>query len=188
MLAVLLDGAREGQRRPALAESLVVLRYAAWMRVRPGAPRSARTVFVAVRLMYLAALLELVTLATVLANIGDVRSAILHRHPDYTAAQWDALVAARIVPLEVGAPIAALVWLWLAWANGRGHGWARLLVVALAALNIVSLLVGLAQHSATYAPYDVIAGAALCLVGLVTVGLVFAAESSSYYRRSPASQ
>jgi hypothetical protein len=186
MLAVLLEGAREGQRRPGVAESLDLLRCASWMRVRSGAPRSAHTVVAAVRLMYLGALLELVTLATALASLGNLRSAILDRHPDFTSAQWHALVAARIVPLEIGAPIAAVVWLWLAWANGRGHGWARLLLVALAALNVASLLVGLAQHSATFAPEDVIAGAALCLVGLVTVGLVFHSESSPHYRRSPA--
>ena len=41
ILAVLLAGARPGQRRPSLAEAASLVRSGAAMRLRPGVPRSA---------------------------------------------------------------------------------------------------------------------------------------------------
>ena len=52
ILAVLMAGARDGQRRPGLAESADLIRSGVWMRLRPSVARSARTVQAAVRLMY----------------------------------------------------------------------------------------------------------------------------------------
>lgn len=183
MLAVLLDGAADGQRRPGLVESVDLIRGATYARLRLGAPRSARTVFVAVRLMYVGAALELIALATVLLTLGSLKATILQRDPNFTEAQWHAVVAAHIVPIAVGAPIAAGLSLWLAWANCRGHHWARIVFAALFAVNILSLLRGLAQHSATYSPAGVVAGGALCLVQLAAVVLIFSRRSGPYYTR-----
>ena len=52
ILAVLMAGARDGQRRPGLAESADLIRSGVWMRLRPSVPRSARTVQAAVRLRF----------------------------------------------------------------------------------------------------------------------------------------
>lgn len=186
MLAVLLDGAVEGQQRPGLAESVDLIRAAIHARLRPGVARSVPTVFAAVRLMYIGAALELVTLAVVVATLGSLRSTILHKNPGYTAAQWHALVAAHIVPIEIAAPIAAGLWLWLAWANGRGHHWARVIFAALFAVNTLSLLSGLSRHAATDSPADVVAGGALCLVQLAAVVLIFNPRSAPHYRRESA--
>jgi len=48
ILAVLLAGARAGQRRPAPMECVDLLRSALWMRLGPRVPRSNRAAFVAV--------------------------------------------------------------------------------------------------------------------------------------------
>jgi hypothetical protein len=66
-------------------------------------------------------------------------------------------VHAQILPVDIGAPIAAIVWLALAWANGRGYGWARGLFVGLLGRTSLSLLAAFGQHVATYAPADLIA-------------------------------
>lgn len=139
ILAVLLEGASPGQRRPRLAEAASLAWSGLGMRLRPGVPRPARTVRTAVRLMYLGALLELGVLAVVAATAGRLHSAILAHDHGYTAAQWHAEFHQHIVPLEVGAPIAACVWVWLAWANGRGHGWARVLFLVFAGVTTASL-------------------------------------------------
>ena len=73
------------------------------------------------------------------------------------------------------------VWLWMAWANGRGHGWARVLFVGFFGLTSVSLLSAFGQHAATYAPADLIAGCAVWLVGLVTMLLIFNPQSDRHY-------
>jgi hypothetical protein len=183
MLAVLMAGARNGRRRPGLADSADLIRNAIWMRIRPWARRPAPTVVWALRLMVLAAALELVALATVVGTQAGLRAQIIERFPDFTAAQWQAEVHAHILPLEIGAPIAAVAWLGLAWANGRGYGWARGLVVGLFGLNSLSLLAGFAQHAATYARADLIAGCVLWLVGLVTLLLIVNPRSDPHYHQ-----
>jgi hypothetical protein len=186
ILSALMDGAREGQHRPGLLESADLIKNAAWMHVRPGAPRPPRAVFAAVRLMYAGAALELLALVTVLWTLPSLKSAILEREPDFTATQWHAVVRAHVLPLEIGAPMAAGLLLWMAWANSWGHNWGRIAFAALFALNTVSLLASVAQHSATYAPLDLAAGVVLWMVGLATLLLIFNKQSRSYYGRRPA--
>jgi hypothetical protein len=184
ILWVLMAGAEDGRWRPGLAESADLLRNAVCMRLRPGTPRSARTVFAAVRLMYVGAAVELCTLITIVVSLGSLKSAILQRNPHYSAAQWHAEVYGQIVPLIVGAVIATGVWLWMAWANGRGHGWARVVFAVFFGITTLSLLRGVAQDAAAYARADLIAGAVLWLVTLATVALIFNKESDAHYNRS----
>ncbi len=75
--------------------------------------------------MALGALLELGALATVLTTRGDLNSAIAHHFPAYSMSRVDTLVNGHLLSVAIGAPIVALAWLWLAWANGHGHRWAR---------------------------------------------------------------
>jgi hypothetical protein len=183
ILAVLLEGASAGQRRPRAAEAASLAWSGLGMRLRPNLPRSARTVRTAVRLMYLGAAVELGVLAVVEATVGHLHAAILAHDHGYTAAQWQTEFHQHIVPLEIGAPIAACVWIWLAWANGRGHGWARALFLAFAAFTTASLLSGLAGGAFIYAPADAVAGIALCVVALTAVMLIINAQSRPYYSR-----
>ena len=183
VLAVLLDGASAGQRRPTLAESASLARSGLGMRLRPDVPRSAHTVRTAVWLMYLGALVELGVLAVVATTVGHLHAAILAHDHGFTTAQWQAEFHQRIVPLEIAAPIAACVWVWLAWANGRGHGWARALFIVFFGVTTLSLLSGLANGALTYAPDDAVAGTALCVLALAAVVLIVSAQSRPYYSR-----
>jgi hypothetical protein len=74
ILAVLMVGAPDSQRRPGLAEAADLIRSGLWMRLRPGVPRSARTVRAAVKLMYAGAAVSTVNLVILLALIGDVKA------------------------------------------------------------------------------------------------------------------
>lgn len=186
ILAVLMASAGEGQRWPGLAESAALIKSALWMRLRPGAPRSAPTVFAAVRLMYVGAALELVAVITILATTGSVKSAIVERYPHLAATIWHAVVATHIVPDVVGAPIAIGLWLWLAWANGRGHNWARVAFAVFFASTTLSILVALVEDAVVYAPADLIAGMAIWLVGLAAVLLIYSEASGRYYFQEPA--
>jgi hypothetical protein len=183
MLVVLLASARPGQRRPGLADSTNLIANALLRRIRPGAPRSRPTVFWAVRLMALCALLELGALATVLLTRSDLSSTIARHFPAYSASHIDTLVNGHALSVAIGAPTAAIVWLWLAWANGRGHRWARPLFGVLFALTSVSLLVAVSQQAATLAPADLIAGAVLWLVALIALALILNPASDGHYAR-----
>jgi hypothetical protein len=187
VLAVLMADAREGQRRPGLAASADLIRSGLWMRLRSRPARPPRTVFNAVRLMYAGAVLELAALITIVATPGTIRATIVARYPDYSPAQWHALLRASIVPDEVAASIAIGLWLLLAWATGRGHGWARAVFAVFFALSTFSLLAALVQDAAVYAPADLIAGATLWLVELTVVLLLFNKRSRPYYLPQPRS-
>jgi hypothetical protein len=180
ILAVLMATAREGQRRPGLAESADLVRGALRMHLRPGAAQP-RTVLSAVRLMCAGAALEVAGCITIVLTAGSVKSAMARSDP----ALWPA-VHFHIVAVEVAAPIAMGVWLWLAWANRRGHDWARGVFPSFFGLFTLSLLGWLAGGAAVYAPADLIACAVLWLVQLAVMVLLFNKKSAPYYRHEPA--
>jgi hypothetical protein len=185
ILTVLMASARECQQRPGLAESADLIKSALWMRLRPGAPRSVRTVFAAVRLMYAGAALELIALITILVTTGSIKSTIAEKYPHLAAMIWHAVVLTHIIPDVIGAPLAMGLWLWMAWANGRGHNWARVAFAVFFASTTLSLLVALAQDAVVYAPADLVAGIAVWLVGLAAVLLIFNGASHRYYIQDP---
>lgn len=176
ILGVLLAGARDGQRRPELSECLDLVGGAVRMHVRPRVPRSDRTVFAAVRLKYLGAVVELAAAITIVTTIGDVRANVVARNPGLTDVEWHAVVADQLGPQAVAAGIAVGFWLWMAWALGRGHRWARIVFVLFFGLNTFSLLDGLGRGSAVYARADLAVGLGLWVVELAAVALTFAAS------------
>jgi hypothetical protein len=173
-----LAGGLGGSRRPRQAKAADQARSVPWIRVRPGAPGTVRA---AVGLMYAAAALELAALITLVVTSGSVRSAVLRSHP----AQWHTALLHLTVD-EVTAPIAVVLLLWLAWANGRGYDWARVVSVAFFALVTLGLLQALAGHSLRYARADVIVGAVQWLITLAAVALILSKQSGPYYRQRPA--
>jgi hypothetical protein len=177
ILAVLMATAREDQRRVGLAESADLIRGALRLRLRPPS-RPPRTVFTAVRLMCLGAVAELAAWITIVLTAGRVKSAMVHGDP----AQWNAVLV-HLVAVEVFGPIAVGLWLWMAWANGRGNDGARLAFTAFFALMTLSLLGWLAEGAAVYAPAALVACAVLCLIQLAAVVLIFSKKSNPYYRR-----
>lgn len=182
ILAVLMDSARDGQRRPGLAESADLIRGALRMRLRP-ASRPPRTVLTAVRLMCAGAAAELAAWITYVVTAGSVRSAMAHTDP----AQWH-LMQAHIVAVEISAPIGIGLWLWMAWAIGRGDDWARRVFTAFFSLMTLSLLGLLAEGAAVYAPAELIATAVVWLVQLAVIALIFGKTSARYYQHEPAKQ
>jgi hypothetical protein len=173
ILAVLLAGAKEGQRRPELMECLDLLRSALWLRLCPGVSRSDRAVVTVVRLLYLGAVVELAAAITIVATIGDVRSAYTQGNPGFTAGQWHAVVAGQLEPTAVAASIAVGFWSWMAWSIGQGKRWARIVFALFFGLNTYGLFHGLAGGSAVYARPNLAIGSVLWLVELAAVGLLF---------------
>ena len=162
MLSVLMAGAGDGQQRPRLGEALDVIRSAIWMRLRPGVPQSQPTVFWAVRLMYLCAALRLLGVPILPATPGSTP-----------------------YPLEIG--ISWGVFALLAWANGRGHSWARVLFAVGVGLHTPILFYDIAHVSASSAPvWTVIASVAFWLVEFSAVVLILNKRSGPYYRHKPA--
>jgi hypothetical protein len=182
ILAVLLDTAAEGQVRVGLAEAWDLVRGGLRMRLWPAAPRP-RTVRAAVKLMLAGAAAELAALITVIVTSGAVRTAIAARNP---AAGH--LATAHQVVILAGAPVAIGLWLWLAWANGKGEDWARMLSAACFGLLTLSVLGSLAERAISYAPADMIAATVVWAIGLASVVLIFTPAAGRYYRPRLAQQ
>lgn len=176
VLAVLLATAAEGQTRVGLAEAWDLVRGGLRMRLWPAAPRP-RTVRAAVTLMLAGAIAELAALIITIATMGSVRAAVAARDAALLPTMQVHLVAELVVM-----PLAAGMWLCLAWANGRGQDWARLVSMASFALVTLGLLNALAQQAATTAPATTIAGAVVWFLGLASLALIFTPAASRYYR------
>ena len=182
ILAVLLATAAEGQVRVGLAEAWDLVRGALRMRLWPTLPRP-RAVRAAVTLMLAGAAAELAAVITIIATMGTVRAAVAGRYP---AAVYGAMVNLTIdVAL---APVAIGLWLWLAWANGKGRDWARMVSLACFGLITLSVMGALAQQSGTFAPADLMAGAVEWVIGLASVVLIFTPKASQYYQPEPIQQ
>ena len=156
---------------------------------KPASVPAPKAVWAAVGLMCLGAVLTLADVATVLATLGGVRAAAAQ---DPTAPQWPIAIFTHPVRVLACAAIGAGVWLWLAWANRRGHHWARVAFMALFGLLTLGLFFGFGEGGGEDAlPYtspDLLATAALWLVGLVAVVLFFTETANQYYQRRAATR
>lgn len=159
MLSVLMAGAAEGQERPRLGDATDLISGAIWMRLRPRAPWSQPNVVWGARLIYLCAALKLLGVPILPATPGS-------------GAQ----------PIDIG--ISWGVFAVLAWANGRGYNWARVLFTVWVGFHTVALVADLAQGSVSSAPvWTVIGSVVFWLLELSAAVLILI---KPYYRHTTA--
>jgi hypothetical protein len=175
MLGVLMESARDGQQRAGLLDVADLIRGALTVRLRIP-PQAPRTVVAAVRLMYASAAVTLATWISTMVTETSVRSAMLRTVPT----RWH-LMLVHITSVEAAGPVIIAVWLWLAWAAGRGHHPARIALAAYFGLDTLVLLWMLGVGATVYAPADLIGLAVLWLAELAAIVLVFNNRSEHYY-------
>jgi hypothetical protein len=181
MLGLLMENAREGQQRVGPADMADLIRGALTTRLR--VPRQApRTVIAAVRLTYVGAAASLAAWISTVVTEGSVSSAMARAVP----ARWH-LMLVHITTVEAVVPLTVAGWLWLAWANGRGHRAARVALVPYFGLVTLALLWMLGIGAVVYASADLISLAVLWLVQLSVIVLVFNNRSEPYYHPAPGS-
>ena len=186
ILAVLMAGAPDGQRRPGLAESADVIRSGLWLRLRPSVPRSARTVRAAVKLMYAGAAVSTVNLIILMALIGDARAyhAMLGYH--LTAAQVSRLTTLFITVAILWALVPIALWLWMARACGRGRNWARIVSTVLFGVATLDLTGAFGPPGFRLSLALTVFGPTISvlywLVGLAVVWLLWRPSSRAFFR------
>jgi hypothetical protein len=141
-------------------------------------PRSVRT---AIRLMYAGAVLDAIGVILGLATIGSLKKDIIrHSSKQLTATQIHGLEVFSIIGTVVIGLIAIGLWLWMAWANGRGRGWARIVSAVLFGIDTLSLLLSFTRANVAGA---LILGVLVWLAGLGAVILIFNKESAPFFRQ-----
>lgn len=192
IIAVLLATAREDQRRPSLAEAADLLRGAARMRL--GLSSCPRTVLHAVRLMYLGALAEVITLVTLLLSVGHIQSATraaalravgphaTHAVTQQVLAKVASTVSVTVIVDVAVTSVAVAGWLVLAWANGKGSPLARVGAIIVCAFYTAVTIEGFSQGNVAYAPAAPLAASVTVLaIGIAAVALLLVKQSWPYY-------
>jgi hypothetical protein len=143
---------------------------------RPPAPRSVQN---AVKLMYVGAAVSTVSLIVSLTGTGSLKSTIRSHYPHYTTSQVNHLYSQIIEAAVVSAILGILLWLVMAWANGRGMSWARIVSCVLFAFNTIGLVAFFRQPETAF---SLIFEVLLWLVGLGAIILLWRPESSAYFK------
>ena len=144
--------------------------------VRAEPPASVRN---AVRLMYAGAALSAIVVIVTLVSIGSLKANILAHYPHYTATQRHTAEVAAVVTSIIGGLIAIGLWLWMAWANGRGRNWARIVAAVFFGINTLDLLASFAR---VHAVGSLIVSVLVWLVGLGAIVFLFNKESAAYFK------
>lgn len=171
IVAVLMATARPGQRRVGPAESADLIRGA--LRMHRG-PRLPRALLIPVRLAYVGAAAELAVLIALLVTLASLTSASIRSYPDFTVAQWRAvLLLAHLPAAEAAAPVLLALWAWLAFANARGNHAGRVIFWAVWGIIKVGIAAEAIAVIAVYGIGGAVALAVLVLVQFAAMGLIF---------------
>jgi hypothetical protein len=140
----------------------------------------------AVRLMCLGAGVALVGAITAINLRGKIKTEIFNRvsgnsHQNrsaFTIAQLHTITNVTFVALVVAGLVSVLVWLWMAWANNRASGWARICASVLFVLITVEAAVS--PGEASVPPVSIVFICAEWLIGLVAVVLLWRRDTTQF--------
>jgi hypothetical protein len=146
------------------------------MPTRPPRPQSVST---AVTLMYVGAGFSLLGIILTIVAIGSLKSAIIKAGPGLSTAQVHSAEIATVAIAVVGGLIGVGLWLWMAWANGAGKNWARILSTVFFGISTLELLLSFVRP---HALLGLVLELLVWLVGLGAVILLWRKESSAYFQ------
>lgn len=140
------------------------------------------SISLAVKLMYVGAVLSVVGSLVTLTMRDAIREQVEKGAADSGQQMAPAAVDAAVA-LGVGVAIftgvlGALLWVFMAWANGRGKSWARIVSTVLYGLSVLSFLGSFIQRPPAL-PL-VLSLVSIVLGGLI-IFLLWKKESSAYY-------
>jgi hypothetical protein len=144
--------------------------------MRPSRPQS---VSIAVILMYIAAGLTAIGVIIALITVASLKSTIAADNPSLTPTQVNSAEAVGVALVVVIGLIGIGLWVWMAWANGAGKNWARILSTVFFGINTLDLLLQLARpHTVGSLILEVLGW----LFGLVIIILLWRRESTAYFK------
>lgn len=143
---------------------------------RPPAPQP---VLNAVKLMYAGAVISTISLILSLTTTGSLKSAIRKQYPHYDTSQVNHLYNQIITAAIISAVIGILLWLFMAWANGKGMSWARIVSCVLFAFNTIGLIAFFRQPETVISlVFEVL----VWVAGAGAIWFLWRPESNSYFK------
>jgi hypothetical protein len=191
ILAVLMAGAPDGQRRPGLAERGDLIRSGLRMRLRPGAPRPARTVRAAVGLMRVGAAIAIVNLINsvymviVLSTIDDNKIHHMRLFEVSGTLQVPRQDWVGVAVSIAGNLAVIALWRWMARAARQRRSWARIAATALFGLATLEVGLGLAIPSSITLTSNLggwPVAAVTWPIGAAAVGLLWCRASTAFFK------
>ena len=133
--------------------------------------------------MQLGAVLSVLSVIVSLSTLDSIKETIAEAmrdaDPNVSQSSIDAAYTVGIVSGVVGGIIGAGLWLWMAWKNGQGRSWARIVATVLGGLGLLSALAGFVSPGMT----AVTVGFSLLnlILAVVILVLLWKKESTDYY-------
>jgi hypothetical protein len=150
------------------------------------APQSIKN---AVMAMYAGAALSLISiivgLATKSSVMDDFRRQLVQdgntpKEVDDAVSVASGVLNGSIIGLGI---IGTLLWIWMAFANGKGKGWARIVATVLFALNTIGTI-GSFFGSPKPSAFGQVLNILIWLAGLAAIYFLYRRESSDYINRA----
>ncbi|WP_277454174.1 hypothetical protein [Janibacter sp. DB-40] len=132
--------------------------------------------------MWAGAVLHLITVFTSFLGMDDMRAqleeALTEQGVAFTDGTIDAALAVGMA-ISVGMGVIGVVlWLLMAWLNGKGKGWARIVATVLFALFVISFLFSFAQATAV----TMIVNTLVLLAGAAAIFFLWQKDSTAWFR------
>lgn len=140
-------------------------------------PEPSSSILAAVRLMYVGAGLQALGIIFSLLTRGQLRDQFAEQQPELTQEELDTAVAVGVGGIVVIGLLAIAMWIWMAQANKRGLGWARIVATVLGGLNIAFTLFSLFQSTGVGFVVQLITIALAAAI----LFLLFRPDSGAYY-------
>jgi sterol desaturase/sphingolipid hydroxylase (fatty acid hydroxylase superfamily) len=152
----------------------------------PPPPAQPPSISRAVRLMQVGAALSVlslvITLATASSLKSHLRAQLRQSNTHLSTSDFNTTYHVLVASAVVGSLIAAALWLWMAWTNGQGRAWARIVSTVLGVINLVSSVYTISAGR-SLAIGDLLTVVDLCLAVVILV-LLWRTESSDFYAAS----
>lgn len=155
----------------------------------PAKPPAPQTVQYAFYLMLAGAALSLISTVVTAAEVSKIRDLIR----DQNLGLADGQIRTRASAILVGAILSGLVriglWIWMAFANRGGKGWARITGTVFFGISTLGLIIALAisgvsvANTARISALDTVLTVLTWLVGLGAVILLWNKQSSAYFEQ-----
>lgn len=155
---------------------------------RPG-PQQPGSITLAVKLMLVGAALSVLSLLYSLTTLGglkdEVREQLMKDDVNVSQSTIDAGYAVAIGFAILFGLVGAVLWAWMAWKNGQGRSWARVVATVFGVLNVLGLL--FTGTGGTAEPISVALSVISVVLAIVVLVLLWRKESSEFYAASQAS-